>query len=144
MTYKEAIQQSLKTIYFPPDPDLEAACFEAGLKEDPSVRAGVHVLPIPFTTYLMSTAALLGVIAQQSLSNAGQAQAVTSQQVIHILSGADLKRHTPLFQQFHHFLQWLLPQEVPENEDDISDWCETSVLAEKWNEYVAENQADAE
>lgn len=61
---------------------------------------------------------------------------VSTLDIINVLNGNDLFRHTGQFIQLQGFLMWILEQDEPGDNDDFIMWYDIDFIGKKWNEYV--------
>lgn len=127
---------------------------EAIIKSMEKVKIGEYeTFPIAFTEFCIDMALLISadcdmllamdfpttIIAGEKFDGKAK-QNSTFIDIMRVLRGTDLMRHSSLFNQLHHFLDWFLEQEAKDEEGII--WYMTDVLFTAWNEFARGNTND--
>ena len=107
------------------------------------------VFPICLSRFITSMSILLVYDADMRLATpqpdleangktySGEAkEKISTLDIINVLNGNDLFRHTGQFIQLQGFLMWILEQDEPGDNDDFIMWYDIDFIGKKWNEYV--------
>ena len=151
-TYKEALQQSLET--FKTD-EIE---YDDPVTGEHIKQESRDALPICFNQFIMNMCSILIRVADDLFDlDVGDIQFGSGEKIFEgrpieqpkaidyasVFSGADLPRCVMLLFKSQGFIEWLINQEV--KDDDIEKmWYYESELVDKWNEFVNQKIAEAE
>ena len=109
--------------------------------------------PFAFTWFTIDLAAIYVYAAAQLLSmnmptmvfggnrtggKGKRFEEIRAMDVLNVLTGTDMLRHSAVFQQALGFMNWYLEQEEPENEEneEPTGWNDAAYIEKKWNEYA--------
>ena len=118
-------------------------------------------MPFVFTSFTQELAAVYTAVATAMLAkdmpeaffngvkSGGKGIApkkVKASDIINVLNGNDLLRHTTLFQQSMDFMTWFFEQDVPEDLYDEQGspmlWYAAEHIGEMWNKYAMMTMAE--
>lgn len=98
------------------------------------------VFPICLSGFITSMSMLLIYDADMRLAmpqpDLKAKEKISTLDIINVLNGNDLFRHTGQFIQLQGFLMWILEQDEPKDDDDFIMWYDIDFIGKKWNEYV--------